>query len=129
MELTQGLLPQDSIELQDVLIIIMRHKKFRNGYMMKRLKDRPSLFFNTKAPEAVAVTKISFPPSPARSVMSQSSKASRISMASSRLEQARIAVEKAVPIGKQNGQMEQKHLLVDESESKIVRVGNAAKAV
>ena len=74
---------------------------------MKRLKDRPSLFFNTKAPEAVAVTKISFPPSPARSAISQNSKASRISMASSRLEQARIAVEKTVPIEKQ---MEQKHV-------------------
>ena len=90
-----------------MFLVIMRHKKFRNGYMMKRLKDRPSLFFNTKAPEAVAVMKISFPPSPARSVISQSSKASRISMASSRPEQARIAVKKAVPIEKQ---MEQKHV-------------------
>ena len=61
-------------------------------------------FFNTKAPEEQTDTKISFPPFPARSVISQSSKASRISTASSRLERARIAFEKAVLIEKQTEQ-------------------------
>ena len=52
----------------------------------------------------MADTKISFPPLPARSAISQSSKASRISTVSSRLEQAKIALEKAVLIEKQTEQ-------------------------
>ena len=106
VELTQGLLPQDSIELQDVLSYYEAQEVRKRIYdeNIDRYAIDVASFFNTKAPEAVTDTKISFPPSPARSVILQSSKASRISTASPRLEPARIAVEKAVLVEKQTEQ-------------------------
>ena len=103
MELTQGLLPEDSIELQDVLSYYVAQEVRKRIYdeKIERYAIDVATFFDTKSPEAVADTKISFPPLPARSAISQSSKASRISTVSSRLEQAKIALEKAVLIEKQ----------------------------
>ena len=100
MELTQGLHPQDSIELQDVLSYYEAQEVRKRIYdeKIERYAIDVTSFFNTKAHEAVTDMKISFPSFPARSGISQSSKASRIGTASSRLERARIAVEKVVLI-------------------------------
>lgn len=92
LELTQGLLCQDSIELQDVLICYEAQEVRKRIYdeKIQRYAIYVASFFNTKAPQAMADTKISFPPSPARSMMTQSSKTSRISTAGSRLQRARM---------------------------------------
>ena len=106
VELTQGLLPKDNIELQDVLSYYEAQEVRKRIYdeKIERYAINVATFFDTNSPEAVADTKISFPPLPARSAISQSSKASRISTVSSRLEQAKIALEKAVLIEKQTEQ-------------------------
>ena len=114
----EGLLAGDSVELQEIYGLFEAQevrKSLYNSKIEQYTKDAAS-HFNKQVSEDLTRDKTS---SPRGSVRSQSSRASRLSAASARLYQAKIAVERATLLEKQT---EQKRTRTIEARVKLLEL-------